>query len=191
MVGEATLHLVQLDVEPSTEVAGVEQREPQAGDPGRLDERSTHGIRIGVGDTTRRVVQIMELADGGIPAQHHFREGRSGQREIGIGVELRRYGVHLLPPRPERSRSAVGATAERPMERMGVAVGETGQHHPASDFGARGRRVGRGNVGEHAVIDREEHARRQRVAAQPCPLAPQLHSVLTIPRARRIWRSAR
>ena len=64
-VAEPALAGVQLDVaaavEPTLEVAGVEQRQPDAGLVGGLAHGETHGVRVAVGVAARAVVDVVEL----------------------------------------------------------------------------------------------------------------------------------
>ena len=133
-VGEPPLHVVERHVpvagQPAGEVAGVEQGEPQAGVPRRLDERLAHRVGVGVGPPAEVVVQVVELADDGDPGQHHLGEDRPSQGEVGVGREVPRDGIHLLAPRPEVAAVAVRAPAQRAVEGVAVGVGEARAGRP-------------------------------------------------------------
>ncbi len=112
------------------EIAGVEQREPDPGLPGRLHQRVTHRVRIVVRRAVGAVVQVVELADTRHAGQGHLGVRRPGQRQIGVRIQLRRNGVHALAPGPEGPAVGVGAPAQGAVERVRVGVGEARQHQP-------------------------------------------------------------
>ena len=65
--------------------------------------------RVGVAELLApgAVVHVVELADEGEACEHHLREHRASQREVGVGVELGGDLVHLLAPVPEVAAAAV------------------------------------------------------------------------------------
>jgi hypothetical protein len=82
-VGEAGLEGIKRQMatgsEPSGEIANVDQGEPDASLGRGLDQRVTHGIRIGVRVTMLIMVEIVELTDRGEPGQCHLGEHRTSE----------------------------------------------------------------------------------------------------------------
>ena len=102
-------------VEPAREVAGVEQREPDAGLARRLTTALPIDVRVVVAAAARPVVHVVELADDGVcrPAPSRRRPPwRARSRCRGRGGASRhtsrRASVQKLPPspwmRPRRAR---------------------------------------------------------------------------------------
>ena len=148
-VGEPLLHLVERQVaaggQAAGEVAGVEQRDPDAGLPRRADQRLPHQVRVVVAPAARGVVHVVELPHHGVAGEHHLGEHRLGQRVVGVGVEAVRHGIHRVAPRPEVAAVVVGASAQGTVEGVAVPVGQARQHH-ARQAGVVG--LGR-RLGEH------------------------------------------
>ena len=113
-VGVAQLRGFDRRPEPAAEVAGVEQRDPDAGLGRRLDQGVAHRVRVVVRRPVRLVVQVVELADAGDPGRRHLAVGRPRQREVAVGVEPLRHGVHLLAPGPERAAARAGSGPAAP-----------------------------------------------------------------------------
>src|SRR6478736_2496197 len=160
-VGEPLLHLVQGDVaareEPAGEVAGVEQRDPDADLARRADQRLTHDVRVVVAPTAGRVVHVVELAHGRVPGEQHLGEDRLGERVVGLRVEAVGHGIHRVAPRPEVAAVIVGATAQCAVEHVAVAVGEAWQDH-AGEPGVAG--LGRllvAHVDDPATVGDDPH----------------------------------
>src|SRR6266851_3527565 len=109
------------------QVAGVEQRHPQAGLGRRLDQGAAHRVRVRVRPPVRLVMQVVELADAAHPGQRHLGVHGAGQPEVAVGVEAGRDGVHALAPGPERAVVRLGSGPQRAVERVRVGVGEPGQ----------------------------------------------------------------
>ena len=113
-VGEAQLHALDRRPEPAAEVAGVEQRDPDPGlarpprsarGPSRSGRRTACRRAGGAGSGTPR---------RGDPGRRHLAVGRPRQREVGVGVEPLRDGVHLLAPGPERAPRRAGSGPAAP-----------------------------------------------------------------------------
>ncbi len=110
-VGVARLHALDRCPEPAGEVAGVEQRDPDAGLAGGLDQGAAHRVGVVVGRAVGLVVQVVELADGGDPGGRHLAVGGAGEREVGVGVEpLRRRRTSARA----RSRTCPGRAGSGP-----------------------------------------------------------------------------
>ena len=62
-VREPLLHRIELDAGAAAQVAGVEQRDPDAGIGRRRDERVGHRVGIGVRHAAGTVVEVVELTD--------------------------------------------------------------------------------------------------------------------------------
>ena len=138
-VRESSLHVVRRDPEPSVEVAGVEQRQPDAGVGRRDPEHLPHHVRFVVGLAAHPVVQVVELAHARVAGQRHLRERRRGEREVPLRIERRRQLVHPLAPRPERTRRTMGTASKGAVEGVTVGVGEAGHGQPGEPLGT-GRR---------------------------------------------------
>ena len=121
---------VAIGVEASVEVTRVEQREPDAGLAGRLTQRRTHGVRVVVGRAVGAVVDVVELPHRRDAGQRHLGVHGARQCEVCRRIELRRNAVHTFTPRPERATVVMRAPAQCAVERMAVAVRETGQCDP-------------------------------------------------------------
>ena len=133
---------VAVAVEAALEVARVEQREPDAGLVGRLAHRETHRVRVAVRVPARAVVDVVELPHDRDAGLHHLGEDGPRQREVRVGVELLRGGIHLLAPAPEVAAAAVDAAAQGAVEGVAVGVGHAGQRH-AGEADVVGLRVTR------------------------------------------------
>ena len=157
-VPEADLGAGQrLPVEPGPQVAGVDQGQPDPGPAGRLDQRLPHLVGIGVGPAGRVVVQVVELPDGTDPGQRHLGVGGRGQLQVPVRVEGPRDLVHQLPPAPEVAAAPVGATPQRPVERMRVPVGQPRDRDPRQP-GRPGGRVGPlGHGRDPLPLDLDQH----------------------------------
>ena len=144
-VAEPALAGVQLDVaaavEAALEVARVEQGEPDAGLVGGLAHGEAHRVRVAVRVAARAVVDVVELPDDRDAGLHHLGEDGTREREVRVGVELLRGGIHLLAPAPEVAAAAVDAAAQRAVEGVAVRVGHAGQRH-AGEADVAGLRVG-------------------------------------------------
>ena len=157
---------------PPREVARVEQRDAQPGLHGRGDHGLAHRVGVGVRDAARGVVQVVELADGADPGQHHLGERGAGQRQVRVGVEAGGDRVHLLAPRPERSRAGLRAPPQGSMEGVAVGVGEAGQRETGQSHGVARRRLDVGVDGRDALaVHRDEHVPGGGVTAEPGQLA--------------------
>ena len=154
-VGEARLDLVERQVsgrvEPTGQVAGVEEREPDPGLLGCRDEGRTHGVRVVVGLPAGTVVEVVELPDDGVARRHHLGEHPSREGEVGVGIETGGHGIHLFAPRPEVAAVAMGATTQHPVERVAVRVGEAGQDDTAQSHVGVARLGVRGDLAEPPV----------------------------------------
>ena len=137
-VAVAELRALGRHPEAGGEVERVEERDPDAGLPGRLDQHVAHLVGVGVGRAVRAVVDVVELAHARDPGRRHLAVRRSRQGEVGVRVEPRGDGVHLVAPGPEGAALALGAAAERAVEGVAVGVGEAGD-----DEAAHGDRAGR------------------------------------------------
>ena len=107
-VAEALLHAFERTPDTAGEVARVEQRDPQPGLPGSVDECVRHRVRVGVRHASGAVVEVVELTDRGDAGQRQLRVRRPRQPVVGVGVEPVGDCVHLLAPGPE----AAGATGD-------------------------------------------------------------------------------
>ena len=175
-VAEPLLHLVQrlvaLRGQTAGQVADVEQGEPDAG-LGRRPRSARAPIALGsaYGRPSLIMVQVVELADGGVPGQHHLGVDGRGQVQVAVRVEpageartsaaarsrtcrrLRgcdragrggRRGCGRWPTRAQRPRRA----ARRP-DSGGVSVVTARDHavgdgdpHPVGDAGRAARPAG-------------------------------------------------
>ena len=132
------------------EVAGVQQRDADAGVAGRLDQRQPHRVRVVVRRAARCVVQVVELADAGDSRERHLGEDRPGQPAVGVRVEPRRRRrtsarrhVQKEPPgSPPDPARRLRAAAQRPVEGVRVRVGQAGEHQPAKPLTGRRRVLG-------------------------------------------------
>ena len=120
------LRVVGRFAEAAREVAGVQQREADAGLVRGRDQRVAE-------------VQVVELADGRDAGREHLGVGALGQLEARVGRHRRRERVHVLAPRPEAAAAALGPAAQRALERVRVRVGEAGERDAAQR--ARRRRA--------------------------------------------------
>ena len=130
LVVEPPLHPLQRHVDAAAQVAGVEQREPDAGGAGGLAQRLSHRVRVAVPGAAGAVVQVVELPHAGDPGERHLGVHGGGELGIRVRVELVRERVHPVPPRPERAAAAVGPATQSPVEGVRVRVGEARQHQP-------------------------------------------------------------
>jgi len=73
-------------------------------------------------------MQVVELADRGDPREQHLAVHRSGEVVVRVRGERRGDGVHLLAPSPEGAALGLCPAAERPVERVTVAVRQAWQH---------------------------------------------------------------
>ena len=78
-VGVAPLHALGRLPEAGGQVAGVEQRDPQPGLAGRLDQGQAHRVGLVVRRPVGLVVQVVELADRGDAGRDHLAVGRPGR----------------------------------------------------------------------------------------------------------------
>ncbi len=154
--------------EAAGQVAGVEQRHPQAGLGGRLDQGSAHRVGVGVGPPARLVVQVVELAHAAHPGQRHLGVDGPGQPEVAVGVEPGRDLVHPLAPGPERAAVRLGDGAQGAVEGMRVSVGEPGQGEAGEAFGiGRGGRGHWGNRDEAFRVGVDQDVTAYALAGQP------------------------
>jgi len=77
-----------------------------------------HLVRVVVWDPARSVVEVVELADGGEPGQHHLGEGRPRQREVEIRVDRVGDLVHPLAPGPEVAPARLAPSPQGALEDM-------------------------------------------------------------------------
>ncbi len=165
-VAEPFLSVVEHGIirHPRLQVAGVEQRDADAGRRRRLEQHLPHLVRLRVAGATAVVVQVVELADAGVPGQHHLGERRRSEGTVRIGIESIGERVHPLAPRPERTGFAMGASAQCPMKGVAVRVGDAWQRQPGKNGG---RRVGGATPTVTAAI-----RSRSTVMTTPCSTWP-------------------
>ncbi len=145
------------------------------------------------------VVEVVELADARDAGERHLAEHRRGEPVVRLRRQALGRRVHLLAPRPERADADLGGTAQHPVERVTVGVGQARQRE-AGKAGRRRRRLA--DAGRTAVMRSPstsiEHAGRDGVAAEPRQLAPvarrheptrRTNSVIRVTNASRWWRS--
>ena len=168
-IGEPPLDVVELSIETTCQVAGVQHRQPNPGIPRGLCQGVAHRVRVFVAGTTRRVVHVVELADTGDARLHHLRVHPAREQVIAVGIESRRDPVHLLPPGPERAAPRVAA--QRPVEGVRVRVGQARQHQAGQPVRAPGR-LPRPHRGDPRAVDLEQHV-LPRPSGQPGPFAPE------------------
>ena len=164
-VAEAKLRpgqrLVPGGVEPAGQVAGVQQRQPDAGVRGGLAQRLRHRVLVGVPDAARRVVQVVELADRGDAGQGHLGVRRTGEREVGVRVEPGGDRVHRVAPGPEGPAAAMGPATQRPVEGVAVGVGEARAARCRAAGSGVARTLSAVTAGEPAVGHVEPHVSGQ------------------------------
>ena len=172
-VAEAPLNRIQLDPDAAVQVAGVEQRDANAGRCGGGDQRRPHRVRIVIWNPTGVVVDVVELADARDAGERHLAEHRSGEPVVRLRRQALGRRVHLLAPRPERADADLGGAPQQPVERVTVGVGEARQRE-AGEAGRRRRRFGDGGShGRDAItVDVDRNAGGDGVAAEPRQLAP-------------------
>ena len=156
--------------EAAGQVAGVEQRHPQAGLGGRLDQGPAHRVGVGVGPPARLVVQVVELAHAAHPGQRHLGVHGAGQPEVAVGVEPGRDLVHPLAPGPERAAVRLGDGAQGAVEGVRVRVGEPGQGEAGEVFalgGRSGRRAAGGDGGETLAVGFDQDVAADALAGEP------------------------
>jgi hypothetical protein len=134
-VAEPKLRTVQRDgpaglIEPARQVAAVEQRDPEPGLRGRVDQRSAHRIRVGVRGTAWRVMQVVELAHAADPGQRHLCVDGAGERQVTAGIERAGDLIHPLAPRPERAPARLRDPAQGAVECVRVRVREPWHGQP-------------------------------------------------------------
>ena len=155
-VAEAALRVGGRLAEAAREIAGVKQREADAGLVRRGDQRVAE-------------VQVVELADARDAGREHLRVCPARQLEARVGRHARRERVHVLAPGPEAAAAALGAAPQRALERVRVRVGEAGERDAAQMRSALARRAGRDaamrspstSISTSATTDRRR-ARRSR-----------------------------
>ena len=84
---------------------GVEhrqQRHSDANTPGRSEDPASHFHRLRVGRTIGRIVEVVELGDGGEPRLQHLDIELRGDRLYVIRRHRQREAIHGLAPCPER-----------------------------------------------------------------------------------------
>ena len=64
------------------------------------------------------MVQVVELSHRGVSGLEHLGKDCPREDAVGLGIEDRRGGVHLIPPRPEGVAAAMGTTAQHAVEGM-------------------------------------------------------------------------
>ena len=108
-VAEAPLRTVgqRRAVEARAQVAGVQQREPDACVGGGGDQCLAHVVRVGVGPSAGTVVQVVEFADRGDSRQRHLGVHRAGKLEVALRRQSSGDAIHQLAPRPERAAAAL------------------------------------------------------------------------------------
>jgi len=161
-IAEAELFRIQRKMtgpgQPAGQVAGVQQREPDAGIGGRLDQRLAHGIGIGVPATAMIMMQIVELPHDGVSGLHHLDKDGSGEREVGIGIEASCEGVHLPTPGPEAAAFGVRPAPEGAMEGVAVAISKTRKRHAIENLLTGSRFEADPNARETPLVHIEAHA---------------------------------
>src|SRR5215211_2901412 len=197
-VGKAPLNRARLLPDPAVQEAGIEERDPDAGIASGLDHRLSHLVRIRIRHAARTVVEVVELADAGDPGKRHLAEGGASEREIEVWVQARREAVHRIAPGPEVPPTRLRSAAQRPLEGMGVGVGQPRDRDSVEPVGTgRRRRCAGLDCGDALVPDLDRHPLRDPVVAEPGELTP-VHAhdpaSATISRARasnsaRWWRS--
>ncbi len=161
-VAEPALDALHRDVDTTGQVAGVQERQP--------DARVRRGLAKGLAHLVGPVVQVVELPHGRHAGDRHLAVHRRGQLQVALGRQLGRDRVHGLAPRPERAAVVVRPTAQRPVERVRVGVGEPRQHHTGQSDGVT-RTVRCGQVDHEAVRDVDQHTGDDALR-QPGLLAP-------------------
>src|SRR5690606_33240791 len=121
-------------VETAAHVQHRQQRDADAGVGRGAQQRARHRRRILVAAATRRVVQVVELADAGVAGLEHLRVQLRRDRVQRVRVEALGHAVHGLAPGPERLLGialALGHAGHRPLERVGVQVRDAGEREHA------------------------------------------------------------
>ena len=108
----------------AVQVAGVEQGDSKSRTGGGGNECLSHCVRVGIGNTSGVVMQVVEFTDRGEPGEQHFAVDRTCELVVGVGVE--RFGglVHGVAPRPKRAGSAVGPPSQRAVKGVTMGVGK-------------------------------------------------------------------
>ena len=153
-VAEPPLHADERStVHCGRQVARVEQRDPDARVGRGRHEGGAHRVRVGVPAPARGVVHVVELADAGDAGEGQLGVHRAGERVVPVRVEAFGHRVHAVPPGPERAAAALGAPAQRAVERVRVCVREARQGEPGEPLRAR--------WGRHTLCNRRKPAVRQ------------------------------
>ena len=118
-------------------------------------------------------MEVVKLPYCGDPSQCHLGEGGSGQRKVGVGVQLSRNGIHPFAPGPEGATVIMGPPPKRAVESVAVSVGKPGQNHPGQYLSITGH-CPRSHRAEPAAGYLERHvmteAARQHCVCSPPPL---------------------
>ena len=127
-------------VESAAQVKGVEQGQPDPNIGRSSRHRDPHCIGIVVGASALLVVQVVELADHPDSGECHFREDRTGQPVVVVGVKVPSNPIHQVAPSPERAPLLVGAAPQCSMKGMAVCIGERRDRYATELSGIAGRR---------------------------------------------------
>ncbi len=134
-------------VEPTAQVARVDQRDPDPNLARGLDQRLSELVAV--------PVQVMELADGRDAGFQHLL--KYSARVFGvIGTVPLGPPVHLLPPGPEIARSGFHLTTQRVLKGVAVDIRETGDRPPGEDHRVRGTRGARSDRFDRSGFDLDQ-----------------------------------
>ena len=138
-------------------------------------------VRIRPGRAIRRIVKVVKLADAGYSGKHHLQKGHA--RRV-VGVPAGKAADGLIPRfAPARNgvracaRAALGASADHPLQRMGVPVHQPRQRRlPGQPAGGGGVRRLAGEPGDaaHGIGEKREtgleFSAREHAVGQPARL---------------------
>ena len=162
--------------------------------PGRAgggDDALGHLGAARVGRAVGRVVQIVELGDGGEARLQHLDIKLRRDRLDLVGLHRQREAIHGLAPGPERVRAVaapLGEPGHRALEGVAVQVGERGQAERVTLVaGLRARRPSRPRRCAPASVTRtsapaagRQRARGVRCKAVRCASASRLDPIMDI-----------
>ena len=141
--------------EPARVVEHRQEGERDAGAPGRNGHPFRHLGEVAVGAAVGRVMQIVELGDGGVARLQHLAIELGRDRLGVVGAEPVDEAVHHLPPGPETvlaGSGAFGQPGHRALEGVAVEVRHAGERDAADALSAVAR-LDRGDPPVRADLD--------------------------------------
>ena len=134
-MAEAALARFQFaPVETGAHVQHRQQGQTDAGIGGGRDQGARHRGRVVVWVAVGLVVQVVELADGGVAGFQHFRVELHRHGVQRIGIQPAGEAVHQLAPGPEavgRIGLVFGQAGHRALEGVRMGVRDAGQREAA------------------------------------------------------------